>query len=81
MSNANTDSRSATMPFKQPAQLMTVSEFARALCISRQHVYDLIERGPDDGGIAAYRFGSVRGLRIHRTEVDRYLSACRIEAE
>ncbi|MBN2644630.1 MAG: helix-turn-helix domain-containing protein [Desulfuromonadaceae bacterium] len=68
------------MPFKQPTQLMTVSEFAKQLGVSRQHVYNLIERGPDEGGITAYRFGYVRGLRIHRTEVERYIGECRVDA-
>nr|WP_320050741.1 helix-turn-helix domain-containing protein [uncultured Desulfuromonas sp.] len=58
----------------QSNQFLTVKEFANALGVSRQHVYDLIDRGPEEGGIRAFRFGSVKLIRIPHGELERYVA-------
>lgn len=55
--------------------MLTVQEFARLLPCSVRHAYNLVERGRDNGGILAYRFGDRNGIRIPQSEADRFRSS------
>ncbi len=38
-------------------EMLTVAQFAKAIGISRRFAYNLVERGPEEGGVLAFRFG------------------------
>lgn len=61
------------------ATMLTVPQFARQIGMSRSYVYELVDKGPDHGGVLAFRFGESKGLRIPREEVDRLQQQCRID--
>lgn len=52
--------------------MLTVAEFAKAIGMSRRFVYNLVEYGPTEGGVLAFRYGEKKGLRIPAGEVERY---------
>jgi len=52
-------------------QMISVSKFAREIGVSRSFAYDLCDKGPQNGGVVAFRFGTVRGMKIPRSEVER----------
>jgi len=55
--------------------MLTVAEFAKAIGMSRSFAYQLVERGPLEGGVVAFRFGYEKGLRIPGEEIERYKAA------
>lgn len=59
--------------------MLTVAQFAKAIGISRRFAYNLVERGPEEGGILAFRFGVQKCLRIPQEEVERYKAFRRVE--
>jgi excisionase family DNA binding protein len=63
------------MVSKNPnVQLLTVSEVAEFLRLSRSSVYQMVERGI----LATYRVGFGRGaIRLSREELLRYVESCR----
>ncbi len=52
--------------------MLTVAQFAKAIGMSRRCAYTLVERGPDEGGVLAFRFGIKKCLRIPVEELERY---------
>ncbi len=52
--------------------MLTVIQFARKLPCSVRQVYRLVEQGQANGGVKAYRYGEKKGIKIHKTEVERY---------
>lgn len=63
-------------------EMLSVAQVARLIpgnCCghcSRQHVYNLIERGELQ---PAFRFGNSKGLRVPRSVVEAYLDGCLVE--
>ena len=62
-------------------EMLTVSEVSRRLGVSRQHIYNLIDRGQSEGGLMAFRFGDKKGLRVAAEEVERFKAACQVTLE
>lgn len=60
-------------------EMLKVPQVARILGVSRRSVYNLIERGPANGGLLAFRFGTAHCLRVPETEVERFKSASVVE--
>lgn len=52
--------------------MLTVAQFAKAIGMSRRFAYNLVDRGPTEGGVTAFRFGGKKGLRIPASEMERY---------
>ncbi|MHB8708779.1 MAG: hypothetical protein ACYC9I_07880 [Desulfuromonadales bacterium] len=59
--------------------MVTVPEFAKAIQVSRSHAYQLVEKGQAAGGVLAFRFGSSKGLRIPKGEIERLKQTRRVE--
>ncbi len=59
-------------PVFKKNEMLTVTEVAHRLKVSRRHVYNLIEKGQDEGGLLAFRFGSTKGMRVPAAEVERF---------
>ncbi len=65
----------ATEP-TQPKRLLTVSDVAQWLSVSRSLVYQLVESGK----LPVYRIGNGRGaVRFRPEDIDEYISSCRTE--
>ncbi len=60
---------------REKDQFTTVRHVAQTLGVSRNHIYDLIQRGD----LTAYRFGSARAIRVPRSEIDRLLRISRVD--
>ena len=52
-------------------EMISVSQFAKRIGVSRSFAYELCDKGPDQGGVVAFRFGAVRGMKIPISEVER----------
>ncbi|MGE4544206.1 MAG: hypothetical protein AB7D06_08855 [Pedobacter sp.] len=52
--------------------MLTVAQFAKVIGMSRSFAYQLVERGPQEGGVLAFRYGKTKGLRVPAEEVTRY---------
>jgi hypothetical protein len=59
--------------------MISVGRFARSLGVSRRHAYNMVDWGPSNGGVLAFRFGRTRGLRIPKTEVERIKKSSQVE--
>ena len=44
--------------------MISVAQFAKTLGISRSFAYQLVERGPKEGGVLAFRYGDKKGYKI-----------------
>ncbi len=62
-------------------EMISVREFAQRLGVSRSFAYQLVEKGKDNGGILAFRYGIKRAMRVPVSEVERYKKECRVEEE
>lgn len=62
-------------------ELVTVAAFAKAIGVSRRQGYNLVDLGPSNGGVVAFRFGRERALRIPREEIERFKESCRVGEE
>lgn len=51
--------------------MISVAKFAQKIGVSRSHAYNMVEWGPSNGGVIAFRFGRSRALRIPKDEVAR----------
>lgn len=52
-------------------ELLTVIQFSIRLGISRRQGYNLVEKGRENGGVLAFRFGEKRCYRIPASEIER----------
>ena len=60
------------MQIYKKQDMLTVNQFATRIGMSRSHIYNLIDIGPDNGGIIAFRFAGRNGLRIPLSELERF---------
>jgi excisionase family DNA binding protein len=67
------DQQKAQTPSDLPA-FFTIAQAARALAISRSHLYQLM----DSGAISYAKFG--RSRRIARAEIEAYIRRCTVPA-
>jgi len=57
----------------------TASEFARRLPCSVRQAYILVDRGRSNGGVDSFRVGDRNGIRIPKTELERFRSDRMVE--
>ena len=69
------------MKIYKKQDMLSATQFAARIGMSRSHVYNLIDIGPDHGGILAFRFGGRNGLRIPLSELDRFKQSCSVAME
>ena len=69
------------MQIYKKQDMLTVTQFAQRIGMSRSHTYKLIDLGPTEGGIRAFRFAGRNGLRIPSTEVERFKQASAVALE
>jgi len=60
-------------------EMLTVAQFAKAIGMSRSFVYQLVDKGPTEGGVLAFRYGEKKGVWIPKEEVGRFQRACVVE--
>ena len=56
-------------------EMISVENFARRVGISRSLAYQLVNKGPSEGGVEAYRFGQKRVIRVPAAEVQRFTAS------
>ena len=66
------------MQIYKKEEMLTVNQFATRIGMSRSHIYNLIDLGPDNGGLIAFRFAGRNGLRIPLSELERFKQVCSV---
>lgn len=59
-------------PVFKKQELIKVSKLAARWQCSRQHIYNMIERGENNGGLPAFRFGGKRCMCVPMAAVERF---------